>query len=436
MLPSRRFLVLASLGLLPALLAPIWDGGFVVAVLWLLCCSGVAAASRVFGVRSEEIEVERQLPRSFSLGETAEVTLRVRNHAGVRLRIEVMDAPPDGWDPEGLPAAASLAPGEEMTLTYRVTPDRRGQHRFGSLYTRVEQAPGLLLRQWSAPADARVRVYPDLKEVARYELMARRSHLGEFGVHRMRIAGQGSEFERLRDYSPDDDYRRIDWKGTARRRQPVSRVYEVERSQNVLLVVDAGRMMAARSGKYTRLDRAVNSALMLAHVVLKAGDRVGLLVVADGVEAYLPPGKGANHFRVCLDLLYGVEARYCYVDYAAAVQHIVTRCRRRSLVVFFTDLVDEETSGELVQSLRQLRPRHLPLCVTMRDPTLLEAAALPLHTEDEFFERAAALELLDDRRHLAERLHREGALVLECDEDQLSVQVVNRYLELKARQAL
>ncbi len=137
-----------------------------------------------------------------------------------------------------------------------------------------------------------------------------------------------------------------------------------------------------------------------------------------------------------LDHLYGVEARYCYVDYAAAAQQIVARCRRRSLVVFFTDLIDEDVSGELVRALRLLRPVHLPLCVVMEDPAVLQAATVPLETEAHLFERAAGLELLNERRHLVERLHRNGALVLQCPAEQLSVQVVNRYLVLKARQTL
>src|SRR5919199_2983552 len=197
--------------------------------------------------------------------------------------------------------------------------------------------------------------------------MARRSRLEEFGIHRSRLAGRGTEFERIRDYTPDDEYRRIDWKATARRHRPMTRVYEVERSQNVFLVLDAGRMMAGRAGPLAKLDYAVNAALMLAHVALGCGDRVGLMVVSDDVDAYLPLGKGQAQFNQCLELLYGVEARLCHVDYRAALEQIARRCKRRSLVVFFTDLVDEETSAELVTYMRLLRPVHLPLCVTLRD---------------------------------------------------------------------
>ena len=436
MFPSRRFLWVASAGLLPCLLAPIWDGGYPVALAWLVFCGCAAASERILGLRPEEVGVRRTLPRVFSLGETADVVLTLRNDTPRPAQVEVMDSPPGDWETEGLPLQARLAPRGDAELRYRVRPERRGQMEFREVTLRVTQGAGLLVHQISVPATERVRVYPDLRHVARYELLARRAHLGEMGIHRMRTSGQGSEFERLRDYTPDDEYRRIDWKATARRGRPISRVFEMERSQHVLIVVDAGRRMAARSGRHTRLDQAVNAALLLCHVVLKAGDRVGLLVVSDRVEAFLPPGKGQRHFHQCLELLYGVEARYCHVEYGAAMEQIVTRCRRRALVVVFSELVDEDASAELVQAVRLLRPLHLPLCVTMENEGITACADQAVTSVDSLFERAAALELLAERRTVVERLQRDGALVLESPPEQLSVQVVNRYLELKARQLL
>jgi uncharacterized protein (DUF58 family) len=272
--------------------------------------------------------------------------------------------------------------------------------------------------------------------VTKYELMARRSHLAEMGIHRSRLTGRGTEFERIREYTPDDEYRHVDWKATARRHRPMSRVYEVERSQNVFLVLDAGRMMAGRIGKLSKLDYAINAALMLAHVALKAGDRVGLLIVSDDVDAYLPLGKSQAQFKQCTELLFGVEARLCHVDYRGALEQIATRCKRRSLVVFFTDLVDEDTSAELVTYLRLLRPTHLPLCVTLQDNQVVEASRRPSETAEQMYERTVALDLLTERRRILESLQKMGSMVLDSAPEDLSVQVVNRYLELKSRQVL
>ena len=216
----------------------------------------------------------------------------------------------------------------------------------------------------------------------------------------------------------------------------MSRVYEVERSQNVFLVLDAGRMMAGRVDRLSKLDYAVNAALMLAHVALRAGDRVGLMTVSDGVDSYMPLGKGNTQFERCTELLYSVTARLCHVDYRGALEQIAMRCKRRSLVVFFTDLVDEDTASELVQYLRLLRPVHLPLIVTLRDQKITDAARRPSETVDDMYERTVALDMLSERQRIRESLQRLGAVVLDVAPEELSVQVVNRYLDLKYRQML
>ncbi|MFN3649363.1 MAG: DUF58 domain-containing protein [Armatimonadota bacterium] len=435
-LPSRRMLLLAALGLAPAALAVVSPAFFAVALLYLAVCGVLMAGNALLGIRPKDVEVVRLAPERLSLGERECVELRVRNYSRFPLRLTIQDTLPPTWDVEGLPGSLTLRSQEEATLTYHVISPARGRYELGDLHLRVEHAPGLAVRQWTLPAPAEVRTYPDLREVARYELMARRSRLGEFGIHRSRHIGRGTEFERIRDYTPDDEYRQIDWKATARRHRPMSRVYEVERSQNVLIVLDAGRMMAGRVGKLAKLDYAINAALMLAHVALRAGDRVGLMIVSDEVDAYLPLGKGEPQLRQCLELLYGVEARLCHVDYRGALEQIATRVKRRSLVVFFTDLVDEETSAELVTYLRLLLPTHLPLCVTLQDERVVAAARRPVESAAEMYARTVALDLLGERRRIQESLHKLGALVLDSAPEELSVSVVNRYLELKARQKL
>lgn len=436
LIPSRKFLLLAALGLVPAVLVPLGPGFFAAALLYFAGCCALLAGNYLLGARPEEVGISRHVAPRLSLGEREAVELRVRNDGRRTLRLEVRDTPPPGWVTEGLAAAVTVGPHQEVSVTYYVTPNARGRFQFGDLYARVEHAPGLAVRQVRVPAPEEVRIYPDLREVAKYELMIRRSRLDELGIHRSRLIGRGTEFERIREYTPDDEYRHVDWKATARRRRPMSRVYEVERSQNVFLVLDAGRMMAGRVGTLSKLDYAVNAALMLAHVALQNGDRVGLMIVSDDVDAYLPLGKGHAQFRQCLELLFGVEARLCHVDYRGALEQIAVRCKRRSLVVFFTDLVDEDTSAELVTYLRLLRPTHLPLCVTLQDEQVVRAAHRPSETTELMYERTVALDLLAERRRVLDSLQKLGSLVLDTTPEGLSVSVVNRYLELKSRQLL
>jgi uncharacterized protein (DUF58 family) len=436
LIPSKRFLILASAGLIPAILAVFSPGLFVAALIYFVACCALLAGNYLLGVKPEQVQIRRHVEPRLAVGEREPVEVRVRNYSRYPIRVQILDSPPPAWEVEGLPAEVSLRPGEEAALTYHVTPNSRGRFRFGDLYARLEHYPGLAVRQVRIKAAEDVRIYPDLHEVTRYETMLRRSRLSDLGIHRSRLLGRGTEFERIREYTPDDEYRRIDWKATARRHQPMTRVYEVERSQNIFLVLDAGRMMAGRVGKLAKLDYAINAALMLAHVALQNGDRVGMMTVSDDVDAYLPLGKGHAQFKQCTELLYGVEARLCHVDYRAALEQIALRCKRRSLVVFFTDLVDEDTSAELLTYLRLLMPTHLPLCVTLQDQEVVAAARQHAETAAQMYQRTVALDLLTERRRILESLQRLGAVVLDSPPEELSVNVVNRYLELKYRQVL
>lgn len=435
-IPSRKFLILLSLGLVPAAMTPFGTGFWAIALIYVVGCAALLAAEVVLGVRAGQIVVRRQVSDRLNLDEEEQVRLEVRNYSRQTLRLEVQDTYPFAWEMRDLPGELVLGPGQQAELTYYLTPTRRGRFEFGDLFVRARQFPGFAIRQFRYRAEESVRVYPDMREIARYETMVRRSRLTELGIHRSRLIGRGTEFERLREYTPDDEYRQIDWKATARRHKPISRVYEVERSQNVFLVMDAGRMMAQRVGRLSKLDYAVNAAVMLAHVALRSGDRLGVMTVSDTVDGYLPLGKGQAQFNRCTELLYAVEPRLVHVDYRAALEQIALRCKRRSLVVLFTDLMDEDTSRELVSYLRILRPRHLPLCVTLQDTNIVRAANTLVQTTDEMYERTVALDMLAERRKVLESLSKQGAIILDTPPEDLTVAVVNRYLELKYRQLL
>ncbi len=436
MYPTRTFIALTLAGLPLAVLGAASPWLILAAFGWLACCGAVLVALRLFGAQPGDVEIQRQVAERLNLGETEPVTLLIRNNSRYPLSLDVTDDTPHGWGAAGLPGSLRIPARSEVELTYHVTPPARGKREFGDIHFRFRQSPGLLGRVGRISAVQAVRVYPDMREVSRYEDSVRRNRLSEFGVRRARLVGRGTEFERLRDYTADDEYRQIDWKATARRHRPISRVYEVERSQNIFIVLDAGWLMAGRVGRLARLDYAVNGALMLAHVALRSGDKVGVMVVSDDVDAYLPLGKGTPHFNRCLELLYGAQARRCHVDYRAALEQVSGRLNRRALVVFFTDLYSEETSHELVTYLRLLRPTHLPLLVTLQDNQIVAASRRPTTTVASLYERAVSLDLLGERKRLVESVHKMGGLVIDCAAHELTMTVVNRYLELKARGTL
>ena len=434
--PAPRALLFGA-ALLPVAIvaAPVPAAAWVV----LLAALGLAGLVLVQGLRHpgpNAISLERLLPRSLSVGEPAMVRLRVRNRTDQPLRLRLADGCPADLRPDQEQSELEVAPFGEGIVSYGVEPTSRGAFEFAPLELRLRGGLGLVEYRLAYELPAEARVHPNLRNLARYDLRARRDLLHQGGARRTRILGRDGDFERLREFVPGDDLRHIDWRATARLRSPVTRVYQAERSQNLLILVDGTRLMAARAGDLTKMDYAVNAALMLAWVGLTRGDKVGVAVFDDGMRAYLPPQGGTPQFGRVLDLLFDQQPALRFPRYREAARVLTARNRRRSLVVWLTDLLDGEQGRELLAALRALRRRHLSLVVAMDDPDVHALADQEVLDEAALFQRAGAHELLDERSALIRKLHAEGAQVLDKRPDEITAALVDRYLELKQRGAL
>lgn len=383
-----------------------------------------------------------QLTRShddrLSLAVWNEIRVEIRLARGSQaaaLPIWLRDDPPPtfGLAEEERILAAEARPGQPVTLTYRLRPPRRGDYRFGDLYLRWGSTLGLLRRQARFPAAEGVKVYPNLVDVKKFDLLLRRNRLWELGVRAVRLRGEGSEFERMREYLPDDEYRRINWKATARRGTPITMEYETERSQNIIALLDVGRMMRAPVADVAKMDYAINAALLLAYVAGQKGDRIGALTFADDVQSWLAPRTGKAQFHRMLEALYKVHGQPVEPNYGRAFSYFAARQSRRSLVLVFTDLTGSITNESLVAQMIRLRRTHLPLLVTMRDPTVEALSRQAVTDSASLYERTVAETLLRERSLSLERLRNQGVLTLDVPADELSIALVNRYLSIKAR---
>ena len=276
-------------------------------------------------------------------------------------------------------------------------------------------------------------MYPSLRTAALRALPAQAQRRREAGFRNLRRIGEGRIFESLKDWVPGDEPRVIDWKATARRGKLMSRQYEDERRQQVMIVIDAGRLLTAEIDGRARLEAAIDAALELAHSAVLHDDNVGLLVFADDVLQYVPPGRGRRALRQVLDALAAVEGRLVEPNYPAAFAYLAARNRKRALTVLFTDVVDATASDAFVAQAGSLRPRHLPLAVTLRDPALERLATARPATTDEAFQRAAAEELLEARETALAELRSGGVLVLDVLPDGAARAVVEQYERLKRR---
>jgi uncharacterized protein (DUF58 family) len=440
-LPTRRLLLLAlgvALPLAAATLSPVF---FALALLYLLVVIVALVADARRMPRTADFVVTREHDQRLSIGEPNPVDLSIhwarwarstgRSAIVEELPLAVRDETPVGIPSEGERSDASIRPGETWTGRYHLTPVRRGEYQFGRVVFRLASPLGLLRRQYAATIDVPARVYPNIRAVRRYELLVRQGRLHEEGLRRTRRFGSGTEFERLREYLPDDDFRRINWKATARRHAPVTVEYETERSQNLVLMLDSGRLMGNPIGPLLKLDYCVNGALMLAYVAMEMGDRVGLVVFDDRVEAFVPIDRGERQFQLLLENLYRIRAEPIEADPARALAYLARRQLKRSLIVLFTDLAEAADPRELIAWLGQLARRHLPLCVLVSNPDIHRLAAQPPADSRAAYEKVLAQRLLDERRAIIERIERQGALVLDVPAEQLTSGVINRYLEVK-----
>jgi len=444
MIFTRRFFVLFALGVLP--LVAMWTGfaartnlkwGLIGYDLFLLL---LAFLDYKLTEKESQIEVRRVMPRRFMIGEENEVQL----HLTVKLARRRSRAPAftikDEYPPELelrgdrmlIAKTRRQRSGEAVAVVgYKLYAASRGDYRFGNVVLRWRSHLGLATKQISLVATESVKVYPNINEAKRYELHARRNR--QLGLRRSRLRGQGRDFESLRDYVIGDELRHISWTATARRGKLTTRQYQTERNQNIVMMIDAGRLMTSRIEHLSKLDHAINAALAIGYVATSGGDNVGLLVFNRQVVSYLAPQRGHGQLSAMTEALYNVKAQMIEPSYARAFQHLSQNCKRRSLVVILTDLVDRDASAELLAYTAALLPRHLPLIVTIGDNDLRALIAAEPKAAADVYKQSVAEELLQQREEALARITELGGLALDVQAGQLSFQLVNKYLEVKER---
>jgi uncharacterized protein (DUF58 family) len=441
----------------------------VAAVLYDLALLLVATLDWVLSPQPAEFALARELEEKMNLGAANRVHMSVHMTSTRALPgpipFTIRDEPPSEWpvrnEAVSQPSHANIPPVARVTTpvlpqsaagaSYWVTPTRRGDFEFGRLWARYPTLLGLWHRQFSQEAKQAVRVYPDTTEVRRYELRLRQGRLRDMGLHLLRLRGRGTEFESLREYSRDDEYKAINWKASARHGKLISTDYEIERDQTVLIAIDCGRMMTALAEvrdtvspapsaqhpvPLSKLDCAINATVLLSHVAASMGDAVGLILFSDSILKFIAPRKGKVQTGAIIEALYGAQPSLVEPDYQAAYEYLIGRKVRRALIVTFTDLIDAEASRELLLASAALRRHHNPLCVTINNRDVIEMAGTLPQRAEEMYEKAMALKMLHGRSQALEELRQRGVGILDVEARQLTVATVNRYLDLKARMAL
>ncbi|MFN0054492.1 MAG: DUF58 domain-containing protein [Planctomycetales bacterium] len=382
------------------------------------------------------IDVQREAAAVMSVGASNAVRIWLINRNRHPLPIEFHDEPPQPCDAIDLPFAITLAPQKARYRVYHVRPQQRGVNRFGQVYLRCVSRWRLWTFFDQRDLPTPVRIYPDIQAVHGMELLARRNRAAETGLKLSRLRGRGSEFDRLREYRREDEYRHIDWKATARHQNLISREYVVERNQNILIVIDTGRGMCNELDGISHLDRALNAAIVLSYVALRQGDNVGLLAFSNRVERWVRPVRGVGGVQTIIRQTYDLAGRYEASDYGLMVEELRRRYRKRSLVVLLTHALDELHLAAISRHARELKTPHLVLGAFLRNVPLFERVQKQPRSDVEAFQIAAAAEMVHAQAVQIAELQQGGLLILDALPEQLSADLISRYLDVKARHLL
>jgi uncharacterized protein (DUF58 family) len=380
--------------------------------------------------------VQRHVQRAASLGHKHPVELVISNLGRRGCFVQVRDDVPPEFEAQPDAFSLDLPRRGRATLRYHLTAQRRGAFTMNCVYLRIPSRLRLWYRLLRVDEISTLHVYPDMQQLREYAVLARTNRLSLIGMRRSRQIGQDNEFERLRDYTPDDNYKHIDWRATARRRKLTVKDFQANQSQTLMFLVDCGRMMTNESSGLTLLDHAFNAVLMLSYVALSRGDSVGMVAFSDQVHGFVPPRGGMGQMNRLLHAAFDRFPQLVESRYDQAFVYLNERCRKRSLVVLVTNLIDEVNSHQVQQYLANIAGRHLPLGVLLRDHRLFDAVDVPFAAGEALYRAAAAAEILSWRHRLLVELHSQGVLSLDVFPEELTAPLVNCYLDIKARHLL
>ncbi|MBF2074041.1 MAG: DUF58 domain-containing protein [Synechococcales cyanobacterium C42_A2020_086] len=442
MVPSRRLyellLLMTALGLGVAVV-----GSYITPSSWLGLAIELTLAGDLLVLLLTLIDGRRGWKQRATVQRLPLERLSIGRDNPVRLIVQTGERPAQLLLRDAYPAAFTATPEtlqitlpaqQSQEFTYTVFPAQRGEYTWKSIQVRQLGCWGLAWQDWQVPQAQTVEVYPDL--IGLRALSVRLTLQAAGNLKRVNRIGLGTEFAELREYNLGDDPRLIDWKATARRSRPLLRVLEPEQEQTLIILLDSGRLMTGQVQGLTRFDWGLNAALALALAGLKRGDRVGLGVFDRQLHTWMPPERGQQQLAKLLDRVTPLQPVLLEPDYLGAVTAVTRQQSRRALIVLMTDVIDTTASAELLAAMTRLTPRYLPFCVTLRDPQVDRQAEAPSEEIASAYTRAVALDLLAQRQVALERLRQKGVLILDAAAHQITEPLVDRYLQLKARNQL
>lgn len=392
----------------------------------------VASADWWAAPRPSSIEVVRTMPGIVALGQATDVSWTVTNPGDATLRLSVADQLAPSLHAASRRLSLAVPGRARATATTTIRPTRRGRFDVTEIAVRVEGRLGLAARQDRLVRPSTLRVYPPFSSRDEAELRINKARILEVGLRSAKGRGGGTEFDAMREYGPDDEFRRIDWSSTARAGKPIVRTYRAERNQTVLLLLDNGRVMAGRVADVPRVEHAMDAVMMLTSVSTRLGDRCGLIAFDREARAVVAPSHSRAQLGRVTEAMYELEPQLVESDYAGAFVEALARFRRRALLVVFTELAEQAVADTLLPALPLIVRDHVVVVASVQDPAVVDLARSSPDEPAGAYAKAAAIAAMEERRRLTARLRGMGVTVVDAPPGKLAQELADAYLRVKA----
>ena len=430
-IPAKRLFIIIGIVAAIALLASIWTA---LDNIWLLSTTLVIfllVFDAVLAYRPRDrVPVVRDVASSLPLGVDRMVGLRIYNECGRNIQLKIFDHYPVNIKATGLPISINLQTAHHADLSYKIHAIKRGKATFTCTQIHLRSPFGFWDRNIKLPVQSEVHIYPNFAAVSHYALMATDNKLSQMGIVKKRRRGEGQDFHQLREYRKGDSPRQIDWKASSRMRKVISREYQDERDQEVIFLLDCGHRMQAKDNELSHFDHTLNAILLLSYVALKQGDAVGLATFS-GESRWTPPRKGQHIIQQVLNTVYDLQPTAESPDYSQAATELMVRHKKRALIILVTNLRDEDTD-DLMPALKLLRKRHLVLLVSMREEAIDSVLEKTVSNHNEALLNAATHQYLQHRKKTFEKINNANVISMDVAPSDLSVGLINHYLDIKS----
>jgi len=429
---TNRFVYLLGGGILFLILALLLNNSFTMFIIYNLICVALLIIDYYISINNLDVFVERIGEKKLSIYEKETMVIQLYNKSNYKLCVELKDEIPDFYfRSENKIMKGVVEPLQKKNFQYFVYPTKRGAFTFGNIHVKCRGKLKLCTKIFKVNLDQEYKVYPNMKNLRKYKLNMCNNRSLRQGKNTLKMIGKGTSFESLREYEAGDEYRKINWKATARGNKPILNQYEPEKNQHVHILIDTGRSMSYSIRGFRKLDLVVNTALVLSDIVNQNGDKSGLMVFNTKIDNMIMPGKGVLHRGKIMDALYHIDNTNKTSNYDEAFYYLKRKERHRSIVFFFTDFSTVEEAESILKVLPAISKSNLVIIIIIKNESIEVIGSLKIKNKEDLFNKGVALEMIDERRKIINLINRKGILCVECSPEKLEYTVINKYIQVK-----